>query len=95
MHRVHPKQRCVSYFHRSTECAVNQQLISLWITVLGLVLAGSWDKTVRAWDPRAPPQQACAATINLPGKVYTMSTSSEHLVVGTSERHVLIFDLRK
>ena len=59
------------------------------------MLTGSWDATVRAWDPRAPPQQACASVFNLPGKVYTMSCSRDTLVVGTSERHVLIFDLRK
>ena len=63
--------------------------------IVGLVISGGWDSAIRAWDPRAPPQYACASVIGLPGRVYTMSASSDHIVVGTSERHVLIFDLRK
>ena len=66
-----------------------------WLSGHGLLLTGGWDACVKAWDPRAPPHQACIRQIGLPGKVYCMSASKEHLVVGTSERHVLIFDLRK
>mmetsp|Transcript_16047 Transcript_16047/g.34697 ORF Transcript_16047/g.34697 Transcript_16047/m.34697 type:complete len:350 (+) Transcript_16047:105-1154(+) len=66
-----------------------------YLPTRGLVATGSWDQTARLWDPRAPPQQSCVQAINLPGKVYTMSASRDNLVVGTSERHVLIFDLRK
>ncbi|KAG1679846.1 hypothetical protein FOA52_012760 [Chlamydomonas sp. UWO 241] len=61
----------------------------------GLVLSGSWDASVRAWDPRAPPHQACTHVVSLPGKVYTMSTSRDTLVIGTSDRHILVYDLRK
>lgn len=35
----------------------------------GLLVSGSWDQSLRLWDPRAPPYQACVATVPLPGKV--------------------------
>ena len=59
------------------------------------MLTGSWDRTVRAWDPRAPAYQNCAATLNLPGKAYSMSSSQAQLVVGTAGRQVLVYDLRR
>ncbi len=61
----------------------------------GLVITSSWDRTVQAWDPRAPAFQNRVASIAMPGKAYTMSCSSDKLVVGTSGRQVLIFDLRR
>lgn len=61
----------------------------------GLVVSGGWDSTLRLWDPRAPPFQNCVASVPLPGKVYTMSCGEERLVVGTSGRHVLVFDVRR
>jgi hypothetical protein len=33
--------------------------------------------------------------MHLPGKAYTMSSSGTKLVVGTSGRQVLVFDLRR
>mmetsp|Transcript_5419 Transcript_5419/g.14633 ORF Transcript_5419/g.14633 Transcript_5419/m.14633 type:complete len:338 (+) Transcript_5419:171-1184(+) len=60
----------------------------------GLVVSGSWDQTLKLWDPRAP--NPLIKTIGpLPGKVYTMSCSQNKLVVGTSRRFVLIYDTRK
>ena len=59
----------------------------------GLLFSGSWDGTVGAWDPRNPTPHV--ASLPMPAKVFTMSMTDTRLVVGTAERHVLIYDVRK
>lgn len=59
------------------------------------MVTSSWDRTVQAWDPRAPAFQNRVVSTPLPGKAYTMSSSGTKLVVGTSGRQVLVFDLRR
>lgn len=59
---------------------------------LGIITTGSWDRTLKIWDPR---QQYAVGTYNQSGEqVFTMSLSGERLVVGTSNRKVLVWDLR-
>jgi len=59
----------------------------------GLVLTGSWDRSLKLWDPRA--HDPLSGSCELKGKVFSMSLSGNKAVVATSERHVLIFDTRK
>uniref|UniRef100_A0A6U4SK10 Mitotic checkpoint protein n=1 Tax=Hemiselmis andersenii TaxID=464988 RepID=A0A6U4SK10_HEMAN len=59
---------------------------------LGCVVSGSWDKTMRTWDQR---QAECASNTSLPDKVFTLAVCQNRVVVGTANRHVLIYDVRK
>ncbi|KAI9342471.1 WD40-repeat-containing domain protein [Zopfochytrium polystomum] len=55
-----------------------------------MVVTGSWDKTLRYWDLRSP---TAVATVPLPERCYTMDVSGPLLVVGTAERHIMIYNL--
>ena len=55
------------------------------------VFTGSWDGTVKAWDPRS---KACSGTHTQGDTVYTMALNEEKLVVGTAGRRVVVWDLR-
>uniref|UniRef100_A0A182Q5A0 Mitotic checkpoint protein BUB3 n=1 Tax=Anopheles farauti TaxID=69004 RepID=A0A182Q5A0_9DIPT len=56
------------------------------------ILTGSWDRTVKLWDGR---EKECVGTYEQSaGKVYSLSCIEERLVVATSDRKVLIWDLR-
>lgn len=57
-----------------------------------LVFTGSWDKTMKAWDPRSNTSEVSSQELN--GKVYSMSLRTNKLVIGTSERQIYIFDVR-
>ena len=63
-----------------------------YCSTLGIVITGSWDRSLKIWDPR---QNQAIGSYNQSGEsVYTMSLSGEKLVVGTSNRRVLVWDLR-
>nr|XP_024386583.1 mitotic checkpoint protein BUB3.1-like isoform X4 [Physcomitrium patens] len=57
----------------------------------GHVVTGSWDKTVRCWDPRGG---TGVGTYPQPERVYSMSLVGHRLVVATAGRHITVYDLR-
>lgn len=64
----------------------------VWSTKMNGILTGSWDRTVKLWDTR---EKECVGTFEQNnGKVYSMDVVDEKLVVATSDRKVLIWDLR-
>lgn len=62
----------------------------------GQVITGSWDKTVKCWDPRGAsgPEHTLVGTYHQPERVYSMSLVGKKLVVATAGRHVNVYDLR-
>eukprot|EP00455_Lapot_gusevi_P037281 TRINITY_DN4164_c0_g1_i3.p1 TRINITY_DN4164_c0_g1~~TRINITY_DN4164_c0_g1_i3.p1 ORF type:complete len:331 (+),score=50.72 TRINITY_DN4164_c0_g1_i3:58-1050(+) len=90
-------EKTVSLFDSSTGvetklCSHEKAIKSVEYSIdLGAVISGSFDKTVAICDPRSARPSTVLAQ---PGKVFTMTVSSYRLVVGTSDRHVYIYDLR-
>jgi len=58
-----------------------------------LIFTGSWDRTLRAWDPRQP--GGAAATVQLGAKVFALDVGTQHIVVGGSDRHIHVLDVRQ
>ncbi|KAL1917746.1 uncharacterized protein VTP21DRAFT_3580 [Calcarisporiella thermophila] len=56
------------------------------------VVSGSWDKTLKFWDPRS--QQALVGTYPQPEKIFSMDIVGNKLVVAMAQRIVHIFDVR-
>ncbi|KAH9957637.1 WD40 repeat-like protein [Lactifluus volemus] len=54
------------------------------------IITGSWDRTVRFWDPRAATTQQ--SSHQLPERVYFMDTVGHYLVVALASRLFHIFD---
>ncbi|THH13001.1 hypothetical protein EW146_g7170 [Bondarzewia mesenterica] len=60
---------------------------------LNTLITGSWDRTVRFWDPRAPTPQT--SSHEQPERVYFMDLVNYHLVVAMASRLFHIYDIRK
>lgn len=82
-------------FNTSTETIVGQHEQPIrcveYCPDVNVIVTGSWDSTVKLWDPRAP---CSAGSFSQPDKVYTLSLCGDKLVVGTAGRRVLVWDLR-
>jgi cell cycle arrest protein BUB3 len=92
---------------KQTTLGTHEQAIRCvqYSSATNLVVSGSWDCSVSLWDARSqqasasatskPAAQALTASATQPQcKIYTMSLTGNRLVVGTSGRHVFIYDLR-
>ncbi|GMN37872.1 hypothetical protein TIFTF001_007174 [Ficus carica] len=62
----------------------------------GQLITGSWDKTLKCWDPRGASGQerTLVGTYPQPERVYSLSLVGNRLVVATAGRHVNVYDLR-
>jgi len=61
--------------------------------LLDALVSGSWDRTLRFWDPRSANAQV--ASYSLPERVYNMDIARNTLVVGMASRLFHIYDVRK
>ncbi|BGP25762.1 mRNA export factor [Rhodotorula toruloides] len=69
--------RCVKYFEANGQ---------------GMLVTGSWDKTLKYWDLRTPNP---VASVQLPERCYTLDVVYPLMVVGTAERQIQIFNLNQ
>ena len=54
------------------------------------IMTGSWDKTLKFWDPRNPQP---IMTINLPERCYCADVEYPMAVVGTANRNLFVYQL--
>lgn len=59
-----------------------------WCPALSVLVSGSWDRTLRYWDLRSGTN--AVATLQLPERCYSLSTSQSYIVAGCAERHISI-----
>eukprot|EP00735_Rhodelphis_limneticus_P001536 TRINITY_DN12168_c0_g1::TRINITY_DN12168_c0_g1_i1::g.26496::m.26496 TRINITY_DN12168_c0_g1::TRINITY_DN12168_c0_g1_i1::g.26496 ORF type:complete len:345 (-),score=33.26,sp/Q9WVA3/BUB3_MOUSE/52.02/2e-116,WD40/PF00400.27/0.00056,WD40/PF00400.27/3.7,WD40/PF00400.27/6.7e-05,WD40/PF00400.27/1.6e+02,WD40/PF00400.27/3.3e-06,WD40/PF00400.27/9.2e+02,PQQ_2/PF13360.1/2.3e-05,PQQ/PF01011.16/0.061,PQQ/PF01011.16/60,PQQ_3/PF13570.1/68,PQQ_3/PF13570.1/3.1e+02,PQQ_3/PF13570.1/4.2e+03,PQQ_3/PF13570.1/0.98,PQQ_3/PF1 len=59
---------------------------------ISAIVTGSWDKTVQAWDSRG---EGNIAKVSVSDKVFAMSACADKVVVGTADRQVYVFDVRR
>lgn len=57
-----------------------------------MIVTGSWDKTVKYWDIRAPTGSP-ASTLTLQDRVYAMDVKDTMLVIGDADTNVYIVNL--
>lgn len=61
----------------------------------GLLASASWDGRLCYWDPRSPAHAGPVLSVTLPGKAYSLTATNSHVIVGTSGRHLLIFNINR
>ncbi|WOO86141.1 Mitotic checkpoint protein BUB3 [Vanrija pseudolonga] len=63
----------------------------VWIPEQNILVSGSWDKTLKIWDPSA--EEPLRATAALPERVYNLSyaPATGRLLVSMAHRHVSVY----
>jgi len=57
-----------------------------------LIATGSWDKTVRYWDPRNTGSPL--TTLNCDERVHAMDTAGNFLIIGLPQKAIRLVDLK-
>ena len=78
--------------NQSTQVAKHDGAIRhmAWIEQVGLLVTGSWDRTLKYWDTRQPNP---ALQVQLPERCYALDVTHPLLVVGCAERQIQVFNL--
>jgi mRNA export factor len=63
-----------------------------WVDEMQTIVTASWDKSVCFWTGKSPNADI---TIPLPERAYCMDIKGQFAVVGTADRHLVIYDIRK
>ena len=96
IHALGQHDDAISSVRYSSEASAFASFISIHQAlniVIDAIITGSWDRTVRFWDPRASIAQQSSQ--QLPERIYFMDTVGHRLVVALASRLFHIFDLRK
>lgn len=64
-----------------------------WRVSVDVLITGSWDRTLKFWDPRSSTAQQ--SSHDLPERVYQMDLTRNTLVVSMASRLFHIYDIRK
>lgn len=65
-------------------------IFSVQLMMQQYALTGSWDKTIRIWDPRQPRQ---VMQLPLLERCYALDVRDQLMVVATADRKIAIYDL--
>lgn len=65
---------------------------SIAVCIRGLILSGSWDKSIKGWSINT---QYETFTTKVSDKVYAMAVADYFLAVGTADKNVSVYDIRK
>ncbi|KAG5965889.1 RNA export factor gle2 [Claviceps humidiphila] len=57
-----------------------------------MIVSGSWDKTIKYWDPRQAGN--AAATVTCQDRIFAMDVKDNLCVIGTADRYINVIDMR-